>query len=51
MPFLSRAMIGKAYTDDDEDFIEEFVQELVLVDEEYVMIVDENYHMIVEPNE
>ena len=51
MPILSRAMIGKAYTDDDNDFVEEFVQEIMLVDEEYNTIVDEDYHIILEPNE
>jgi hypothetical protein len=51
MPILSRAIVGKAYTGDDNDFVEDFVQEIVVIDDEYETIVDEDFHIILEQNE
>ncbi len=44
MPVISRAILGRAFTVRDE----EFVQDIFLVDDDYEPIFDEDYHLVVE---
>lgn len=47
MPTLSRAILGRAFTVRDA----EFIQEVIVVDEDYHVVIDEDFDVVVEFDE